>query len=113
MAAMTTVLTEFSDNGNSRTFTLPGHTVQAPQIVIQRRKVPSGNATTAEDTLSVLTASFDSDSAILPSKNSISAIVKRPIDGQAAELTAILATFRDLVNSDEFTNMITTQEFVL
>lgn len=40
MAAMTTALTEFSTNGDSRTYTTSGHTVSNPKLVTQKRRVP-------------------------------------------------------------------------
>jgi hypothetical protein len=43
MAAMTTVLTEFSNNGNSRTSTLSGHSATSPKLLIEKRRVPEGN----------------------------------------------------------------------
>jgi len=112
MAAMTTVLTEFADNGNSRTYTQASHTALKPLLVLQKRKVPSGNQTVIEDTVTVLSATEDSDGAILPQRVSFSATVRRPKDGTAADVTAMLAVFRDIVAGDEFANMVDTQEYL-
>jgi len=48
MAGMSTVLTEFATNGNSRTSTTAGHTSQRPKLVIERRVVAEGKKTLAE-----------------------------------------------------------------
>lgn len=112
MAAMTTALTEFADNGNSRTYTTTGHTAQEPELVLQKRRVPSTNQTVLEDTITVLHSTEDSDGVILPQKVSFSVTVKRPIAGIAADVTAALAIFRDIVAGDEFTNTVDTQEFL-
>ena len=48
MAAMTTVLTDFSQSGNSRTRTTSGHTAVKPKLVIEKRRVPEGNQTMVE-----------------------------------------------------------------
>jgi len=107
MAAMTTALTEFSDKDNSRTYTLTAsHTVQRPRLVLQKRKVPVGTQNVAEDTISVLYATEDSTGELLPSKVMFSVTVRRPIDGIAADVTAALATFRDVVAGDEFGDVV-------
>lgn len=112
MAAMTTALTEFSDNGDSRTYTQAGHTVGKPQLVIQKRKVASGNQTVAETSVSVVNATEDVDGVVLSSKVVFQAVVRTPISGIAADVTAALATFRDVVAGDEFANAVTTQEYL-
>lgn len=112
MAAMSTALTEFSDNGNSRTYTYTGHTAAKPQLVLQKRRVPSGNQKVLEDTVTVLDATEDDDGFVLAQKVSFSVVVRRPIDGQAADVTAALAVFRDIVAGDEFANTVDTQEFL-
>lgn len=112
MALMTTVLTEFSDNGNSRTYTQAGHTAVEPQLVLQKRKVPSGNQSTIEDTITVLSSTEDASGALLDSRVSFTATVRRPKDGIAADVTAMLAVFRDIIAGDEFTNTVNTQEWL-
>lgn len=112
MAAMSTALTVFSDNGNSRTFVTSTHTVQKPRIVIQTRKVPLGNQVIQESKLSVVHATVDADSIVIPERVSFQAVYRSPITGDAADTTAALAIFRDIVASDEFTAMVNTQNFV-
>ncbi len=113
MAAMTTALTEFSDNGNSRTYTQAAHTVQQPMLVIQKRKVPTGNQTVAETTVNVVDSTTDVDDAVLSQKVLFSAVVRYPIAGTAADVTAALATFRDIIAGDEFANAVSTQEYLI
>jgi len=112
MAAMTTALTEFSDNGDSRTYTTSGHTVSKPKLVIQKRRVPQGNQTVQETSVSVLHATEDANSLILPQKVSFSAVFRSPIDGQSSDVTAALAIFRDIIAGDEFANAVSTQEYL-
>lgn len=113
MAAMTTVLTEFADNGNSRTYTQAAHTVEQPLLVLQKRKVPSGSAVIAEDTITVLSHTEDADGVTLPQRVTFTATIRRPIGGDAADVTAMLAVFRDIVAGDEFANSVTTQEWLV
>lgn len=112
MAAMTTALTEFADNGNSRTFTTPNHTALKQCKVLQRRHVPSGNQVVAEDVVTVLHGTEDVDGAKLPQNVQVTVSVRRPITGIAADVNAALVIARDIVASDEFTNSVNTQEFL-
>lgn len=112
MAAMTTVLTEFSTLGDSRTYTAPSHVVTKPVLVLQKRKVPVGNQVVAEDVITHLQGTVDSAGATLPQKVSFSCTVRRPVDGIAADVTAALALFREIIASDEFTAVVNTQNYV-
>jgi hypothetical protein len=113
MAAMSTALTEFADNGNSRTYTQAAHTASKPKLVIQKRKVPEGNGTVVESTVSVIDATEDADGIVLSQKVTFQAVVRYPILGDAADVTAALAVFRDIVAGDEFANTVTTQEWLI
>lgn len=112
MAGMSTALTEFADNGDSRTYTYTGHTVLSPKIVIQKRRVPQGNQKVAEDSVNVLVATKDATDVVLPQKVSFMVTVRRPIDGTASDVTAALATFRDVVAGDEFGSVVNTQNWL-
>lgn len=112
MAAMTTVLTEFSNNGNSRTSTTSGHTAVSPKLVIEKRRVPEGNQTVSEYSCKVVHATEDVDGLVLSNKVSFEVIGRFPLLGQAADVTAALAILRDVVAGDEFGNSITTQEWM-
>lgn len=112
MAAMTTVLTEFSNNGNSRTSTVSGHTAVSPRLVIEKRKVPEGNQTMIEYSCKVVYATEDDDGAIITNKVSLEALVRHPILGQSADLAAALVIFRDIIAGDEFSNSVSTQEWL-
>lgn len=109
MAGMTTVLTEFSDYGNSRTSTYTGHTAAEPRLVIEKRRVPEGNQTMVEYSAKVVSSTEDSDGAILSQKVSFEALVRYPVDGLSADVTAALAVFRDIIAGDEFTSSVSTQ----
>lgn len=110
MAAMTTTLTEFANNGNSITYTTAGHTAVKPKLVLQKRRVPTGNQVTVEDTISVVHATEDDDGAILPQKVVFDVVVRRPINGQTVDVTAARDIIIDIVSGDEFANVVSTQE---
>jgi hypothetical protein len=111
MPTMVTSLTGFSNNGDSKTSTLSAHTVSQPQLVIEKRKVPVGSQTVAESSVSVVIATTDGTN-ILPQKYVYNVVCRSPIAGQSAEKAIALATLRDVVASDEFANMLDTQEFL-
>jgi hypothetical protein len=48
----------------------------------------------------------------MPSRVTFSATVRRPIGGDAADVTAQLAVFRDIIAGDEFGAMVTTQNWL-
>lgn len=113
MAAMTTALTEFSDSYNSRTYVRSGHTALKPKLVIQKRKVPSGNQSVAQDSILLVCATEDADGNVLESKVTFEVIVRRPINGTAADVTAELAIFRDIVAGDEFAATVSQSTYLV
>lgn len=112
MAAMSTTLTEFSTLGDSRTYTVSGHSVTSPKLVIQKRKVPAGSQTVQESTVSVIYGTVDSAGEILPSKVVMNAVIRYPVASTSTAITAALAVLKDIVASDEFAAMVTTQNFL-
>lgn len=112
MAVMTTVLTEFSTSGNSRTSTITGHTASLPKLVIEKRRVPEGNQTMVEYSFKVVEATQDADSITLAQKVSFEGTVRYPLLGDSTDVTAALAVFRDIIAGDEFGNSVTTQEWL-
>lgn len=112
MAGMTTVLTEFSDNGNSRTSTYTGHTALEPRLVIEKRRVPEGNQTMITYSAKVISSTEDASGEILSQKVSLEASVSYPVNGTFADVTAALAIFRDVIAGDEFANSVQTQEWL-
>lgn len=114
MAAMSTALTQFATNGDSRTWTTSGHTVSKPKLVIQKRRVPAGNQTVQETNISVVQAALAPDGTVLPSKVTFAATIRYPIDIKSGETTVAdtLAIFRDMVAGDEFAATVTSQNFL-
>jgi hypothetical protein len=102
MAAMTTVLTEFTNSGNSKTSTYSGHTAVKPKLVIEKKRPIEGSASMAEYSFKVVEATEDAEGIVLSSKVSFEATVRYPKDGDSAEITSALAVFRDIVAGDEF-----------
>lgn len=111
MAAMTTALTEFTDNGNSRTFIRTGHTAASPRLVIQKRKVANAGGV-ASVTISTVRSTLDASGAVLPSKVAFEFVARYPVDGTMADVTSELAVIRDIINSDEMTASVSSQGWV-
>lgn len=109
MAAMTTVLTEFSNNGNSRTSTLSGHTAVKPKVLIEKRRVPEGNQKMVEYSFKIVEATTDTNDLVLSNKVSLEVIGRYPLDGNSADVASALAVLRDVVAGDEFGVSLTTQ----
>ena len=112
MASFATTITEFSDKENNRTYMVSGHTVQAPKLVIQKRKVPSTSIGVSESRLMVVYGTEDAEANPLASKVVLEAGVRYPANGQTSDVTAALAVFRDFVASDEFTTLVNSQAYV-
>lgn len=112
MAAMSTALTEFADQGNSRTYTQASHTAVAPRLVLQRRKVGVAGGV-AEDQVSVLSSTTDSDGSPVQQRVLFTATIRRPVNGDADDVAAMLAVFRDIIAGDEFGNTVLTQEWLI
>lgn len=112
MAAMTTVLTEFSDKENSRVYTLSGHTAGKPQQVIQRRKTPTGNQVVLQDDVIVKYATNDANGVLMPQRVAFTVTVTRPMGHESAVMTSALATFRDIVAGDEFGDVVNKQLYL-
>jgi hypothetical protein len=112
MAAMSTALTEYSNNGDSRTSALSTHTFSKPNIVIEKRKTPVGSQTVAEYSVSVIYATEDSNGDVLSSKVAFTGTFRAPINGTASDITTALATFRDIIAGDEFANSVNTLEWL-
>lgn len=109
MAALATAITEFSDNGNSRTYTYTGHTAIEPHLVIQKRKTATGGSSVLEDTIVVLSSAKDALGNILDTKDTIEIKVRRDKNAVASYLTAALVIARDVMACDEFTTTVNTQ----
>lgn len=112
MAGMVTALVEFSDRENARTYTLATHTVQNPRVVVQKRSVAKTSEGVSESSILVSYGTVDSSGNPLASKVNMSAVIRYPVNGNAADVTAALAVFRDIVASDEFTSMVNSQNYV-
>lgn len=112
MAALAATLTLFSTSGNSKTSTAAGHTSVKPKLVIEKRKVPVGDNGVAENTIGVVFGTVNPASENLPTKILYEAKVRRPVNGNATDLSDALVLFRDVVQSTEFGTMTTTQNWL-
>lgn len=112
MAALVTALTEFADNGNSRTYTTSGHTVIQPKLVIQKRKVPSTATGSAEISVAVIHGTTDSSSEPLASRVVGEVRVRYPLNGTTTDRDAMLVILRDVVQSTEFGTSVGNQNWL-
>lgn len=112
MTAMATVLTQFNDTLNQRTWVTSGHTAQKPHLVMQKRKPLSANSTVVESTFQVVYGTADVNSAVLPNKVIMELTVRYPILGATSDTNAAMAVLRDIVASDEFANAVATQQYL-
>lgn len=112
MASFATTISEFSDKENSRTYMVSGHTVSAPKLVIQKKRPPATTESNAESELMVVYGTSDAAGNPLSKKVVFTMSVRYPANGDAADVTAALAVFRDFVASDEVTAMVTSQAYV-
>lgn len=106
MAAMTTALTIYDGSQGSRVYVTPGHTAAKRQRLIQRRKEAVGGKTVMEDTIIVQFGTTDVDGVLLPQNISATVTVARPVGYNSADMSSLLALFRELVASDNFGNVI-------
>lgn len=103
MAAMTTALTVYSDDRNSRTYVNEAnHTVAEPRLVIQKRRPAENGRTRNEGTVDVVHGTSDADGNPLSEKLVIGCKALVPIAGQDADTDTAITLFRDFVASDEF-----------
>lgn len=112
MASMTTALVEMANNGNSRTFRTAEHTVAEPRLVLQKVKYAATVQSVAEDSIRVLFGTSDATGAPMSARNSIEVIVRRPVSGQSADMAGALALFREIISSDQFTNVVNSQDWL-
>lgn len=112
MPVISTVLTEFSDKENSRTYTAAGHTVVKPRIVTQKRRIAPSVDGVATDTLSVVFGSVDAVGAPLSTKIAFEVNIRRSPGALPADILAAKTLFREIVASDEFDAVVDSQNYV-
>lgn len=112
MAAMTTPLVEFSDSTNSRLYTVSGHTVAQPKVVVQRRRVPTNVDGQYHSEINVSYGTLDADGNPLDKKYFFGVTIRGPVAGQSADRDAAKALFREIVASDEFDSVTATQNYI-
>lgn len=112
MATISTTLTEYSDNGNTRIYSAPGHTSTQPYLVIQKRNVPASPAGSTELSIRVMKGTNDAQGIPLQARESAEIIVKSPQNGTASDGTAVLTLIREIVASDEFTAAVGTLNWI-
>jgi hypothetical protein len=83
-----------------------------PKLVLQKRKIPTSSTGIAEDTVSVVLGTEDVNGEILQSKVNFTITIRRPVNGIAADVTAALATLRDIVAGEEFSSGVDTSNYL-
>lgn len=107
MAAMTTALTVYSDDRNSRTYVDEAtHTDTEPRLCIQKRIPAENGRKRAKNTFDVVFGTSDADGDPISEKIVLGASSLVPVSGQAADVTAAIALYRDFVASDAFVAMV-------
>jgi hypothetical protein len=112
MVDMVTVLTEFADNGDSRTYSLPSHTALKPKLLTQKRKVATNNSANASLSVRVVMGTQDAEGIPLSNRVSLGLEASYPVAGSTTDVDAAIAVFRDYVASDEFVSSIKTQNWL-
>lgn len=111
-ASALNTLTEFSDSLNSRTYTLSGHTAVKPKLVIQKRRVPTGQQSVLEDTIKVVQGTNASDGSPIQEKVTFEVKVRRPIGALQADIDSARTAIQNIVQSAEFSTVVNTQGYL-
>lgn len=111
MPNITTPLVDYSQVGNTKTLTAPGHAVSAPRLVIQKRKIPSTSSGVAESDVKVVFGTSDANGP-LSSRVSVEAVVRYPSNGNMDDVASALTLFRELIASDQFQSTVYTQNWI-
>lgn len=111
MPQMATVLTEFADNGDARTFSLPGHTAQKQKLFRQKRTLPANAQANARAEAAVVLGTVDSTGLALSNKVNLSVACSLPVNGDAADVDAAIGYLRDFVASDDFESLVKSQQW--
>lgn len=110
---MQTAYAQFADNGNSRTYTGPSHTIAKPDLLIQKRKVPTNINGVSEMSTKLVMGSTDASNAPLAQRISIEVVVRVPVGAQTADIDAAKARYADLSTDGAFLASFVTQNFVV
>lgn len=113
MAEMTTTLVKFSSQGNSTTFTAPGHTVQKPRLILQKRKIPGTNPNAVAETSNrVIYGAEDGAAVVMGPRITFECVSRVPVSASASDISAAKAVFRDFVASAAFDRAVDGQLFI-
>jgi len=106
MAVMTITLSEYADNGNSRTFAKSGHSFETSRLVVQSRKQPLGNITVGTTDTNVKFTTVNSDGDLLAALINLGVSSRIPRDAVEADVDEAITLLRDFVAADEFPAMV-------
>lgn len=111
MVQMTTVLTEFADNGDIRTYSLPGHTALKQKLFRQKRTLAANAQANARGEATVSLGTVDSTGIALSNKVSLGVTCSLPVNGASADVDAAIGYLRDYVASDDFVSFVKSQQW--
>lgn len=110
MALMTTSLESFETRANGTRIYIETtkHTNGAAFNVSQKKRVPDRlrGQVVQEDTIVIYADTTDADGILLPQKAAVEIRVKRPINGSSAVMSSVLETSRDIMASDEMSDVV-------
>lgn len=112
MADMTTVLKVHDDGPGRRVFSVDGHSVAAPRLVIQKKTTAATPDGLAKDELQIVYGAFDSDGVPLSSKNALTLNIKRANNARSTEFDQAIALFKEIVASDNLLRICASQDYL-
>lgn len=107
MSQLTTPISEYSDNGNTRTYAVQGHLAAKPFLVIQKRSAPGGVNASTEMSFRVIKATTNAIGDIIPNKASVEVVVRCPNQGKPDDLQTAFTLAKEIIASDEFRASVT------
>lgn len=94
-----------ANNGDQTTFTLPGHTVSTPHLMIFDRKVPVSNGngyTTPSIRVRVIRGFEDTEGNPLSARAVVDATIRWPLEGPEADVKSMVQQLADVFASTAF-----------
>lgn len=107
MASYSTVLNTYSYDPNGVTWYVPSaHFASQPYLVQQRREPDSSRKLVLEDRLVIIRGVTTEGGEPLVARSTLGAVVRVAKNTAPDQLDDLIVTFRDLVNSDQFVNLV-------
>lgn len=99
-----------ANNGNSVTYTLPGHTTQEPKIAVFSRVIPSYSAKTGWTVPSyrvrVIEGVLDADGNPVETRTTVDATFRSSMSGGQTKGQSVVDNFKLIVGADGFASSV-------